>query len=147
MNSDGTDQTRLTENNVNDFDPSWAANEFLVFVSDRTGSPEIYMLPFISIMEPEVYRQADDRHIRVTTNGAIYGPAFPRAAPWSFIAFHSDRDHQIRLIYLWGGVETVLTQADGNDWDVDWSTDGTKIAFASNRDGNFEIYVGEIDGL
>ena len=27
-----------------------------------------------------------------------------------------------------------------------WSPDGTKIAFQSNRDGNFEIYVMNADG-
>ena len=27
-----------------------------------------------------------------------------------------------------------------------WSPDGTKIAFASDRDGNYEIYVMDADG-
>jgi Tol biopolymer transport system component len=35
-----------------------------------------------------------------------------------------------------------------DEWATDptWSPDGTKIAFASDRDGNFEIYVMDADG-
>jgi len=32
------------------------------------------------------------------------------------------------------------------DGDPAWSPDGTKIAFCSNRDGNFEIYTMDPDG-
>jgi Tol biopolymer transport system component len=36
-------------------------------------------------------------------------------------------------------------EATGSYW-PDWSPDGTQITFASNRDGNFEIYVMNSDG-
>jgi len=39
-----------------------------------------------------------------------------------------------------------LTNHDGNDFKPAWSPDGAKIAFYSNRDGNFEIYVMNADG-
>ena len=33
----------------------------------------------------------------------------------------------------------------GNDMGPDWSPDGTRIAFASNRDGDIEIYVMDVE--
>ena len=40
-----------------------------------------------------------------------------------------------------GTEPTNLTQSAGDDWAPVWSPDGQRIAFASNRDGNTEVYV------
>jgi Tol biopolymer transport system component len=32
------------------------------------------------------------------------------------------------------------------DWGASWSPDGARIAFASDRDGNWEIYLMNADG-
>ena len=39
-----------------------------------------------------------------------------------------------------------LTNSAGNDWHPSWSPDGGHIAFMSDRDGDFEIYVMGSDG-
>jgi TolB protein len=41
---------------------------------------------------------------------------------------------------------TIAGDSDNKDYRSEWSPDGTKIAFASYRDGNFEIYVMNADG-
>ncbi|HKE55350.1 MAG TPA: chitobiase/beta-hexosaminidase C-terminal domain-containing protein, partial [Pyrinomonadaceae bacterium] len=41
---------------------------------------------------------------------------------------------------------TFLTNNPADDINPAWSPDGTKIAFASNRDGNYEIYLMNADG-
>ncbi|MBB17600.1 hypothetical protein CMK22_20225 [Candidatus Poribacteria bacterium] len=39
-----------------------------------------------------------------------------------------------------------LTKNEVVDWQPNWSPDGTKIAFSSKRDGNWEIYVMDANG-
>ena len=45
-----------------------------------------------------------------------------------------------------GSGQTQLTDNDAFDAYPAWSPDGTKIAFDSERDGNWEIYVMNADG-
>ena len=45
-----------------------------------------------------------------------------------------------------GTGQTRLTNNAGDDRSPTWSPDGQKIAFASDRDGNVEIYVMNADG-
>ena len=45
-----------------------------------------------------------------------------------------------------GSGQTRLTNQSQNDLLADWSPDGTKITFSSERDGNQEIYIMESDG-
>jgi TolB protein len=45
-----------------------------------------------------------------------------------------------------GSGQTNLTNNPAEEWWPAWSPDGTRIAFTSNRDGNFDIYVMNADG-
>ena len=45
-----------------------------------------------------------------------------------------------------GGIPTPLTPHKSYDYKPVWSPDGKHIAFASDRDGNFEIYLINPDG-
>jgi TolB protein len=44
------------------------------------------------------------------------------------------------------GVPLALTAEEWDSFEPDWSPDGSRIAFASNRDGNENIYVMDSDG-
>jgi len=43
-------------------------------------------------------------------------------------------------------VATNLTHDAGDDWYPVWSPEGQRIAFLSERDGNWDIYVMDADG-
>jgi len=45
-----------------------------------------------------------------------------------------------------GGGQTNLTNNPASDLDPAWSPDGSKIALASDRSGDFDIYVMNADG-
>jgi Tol biopolymer transport system component len=62
------------------------------------------------------------------------------------IAFHSnsDGDNEIYLI-----TKTDIKKLTDNSWDDEypvWSPDGNKIAFTSNREGNYNIFLMKADG-
>lgn len=61
------------------------------------------------------------------------------------IAFQ--RGDEIFVMNADGSGQTRLTHAPGNDPDpINWSPDGSRIAFVSTRDGHSEIYVINVDG-
>ena len=69
----------------------------------------------------------------------------------SRLAFASDAaagGSSIDMLSATGGSVTRLTNAPSSVYDYNpaWSPDGSKIAFQSNRDGNYEIYVMNVDG-
>jgi hypothetical protein len=54
---------------------------------------------------------------------------------------------EVYLINADGSSRTALTSNSASDVQPVWSPDGTKITFASNRDGyDFEIYTMDADG-
>ena len=145
MNADGSGVTRLTDNSAEDWFADWSPDgQRIAFYSTRDGNREIYAM------------NADGSgQTRLTDNDAEdYFPAW--SPDGRRIAFHSyrddpdpDDDDYISNIYVMnadGSVQTRLTDNDAQDWEPSWSPDGRRIAFASNRDGNWEIYAMNADG-
>ena len=143
MNPDGSDQTRLTNNTVDDYNPVWSPDGTkILFASERDGNGEIYAM------------DADgSNQTRLTTNDA-----WDYDAIWSpdgtKIAFETERHAQscppnpetwrCNEIYVMdadGSNQIRLTNNSAGDYDPHWSPDGTQLVFESERDGNFEIYV------
>ena len=151
MDADGSHPRRLTENDNFDQSPSWSPDgKRIAFMSDRDGDFAHFD---IFVMDADGGNQQN-----ITNN-----PFDDRDPSWSpdgeRIAFSSQRDGHFRSrfgitseIYVMaadGGNQHRLTENLKNDWDPSWSPDGERIAFASDRKGdfvNFEIYVMDADG-
>jgi hypothetical protein len=72
----------------------------------------------------------------------------PRMSPGGSSLVYALRDgeqYQLHVMGLDGSGDRALT-TEGSNGRAEWSPDGTRIVFASDRDGNFEIYTMGGDG-
>ena len=87
----------------------------------------------------------------MVTMGFVLMSVNPAQSIDSFIAFSSDRDspgNQDIFVMMADGSQPRNLTNNPTSWDSvpDWSPDGNKIAFSSERDGNSEIYVMDANG-
>ena len=136
MGTDGSNPTRLTDNNADDGSPAWSPDGTkIAFDTDRNdGSNEIYVMA------------ADGSSpTRLTNGGYNFQPAWsPDGTKIAFVSYRDD-DYEIYVMDADGSSPTRLTNSGGYDGQPAWSPDGTKIAFYTDRDGG-RLYVMDTDG-
>jgi len=144
MNSDGSEQTCLTNNLAEDTAPVWSPDgEKIAFRSNRDGNNEIY------IMNADGSNQIRVTH---TTADNYFYNAFTWSSDGKKVAFALDMfttisiSSTIYVINTDGTGLTQLTDAQGRNHSPSWSPDGNLISFVSEDDGNFEVYVMNADG-
>ena len=59
---------------------------------------------------------------------------------------NNDADAEIYVLTLSDKSVTQITSNTHNDKDPDWSSDGAKIVFASDRDGDWDVFIANADG-
>jgi TolB protein len=134
---DGSNTWRLTDNPASDMRPDWSPyGQQISFMSDRGGGEwEIWVMA------------ADGRYPRRLGPGvfAAWSPGGSKLV--YYVERTSNHWQDIYLMDLEGNVLKQLTDMPrAVNEDPDWSPDGTRVVFQSNRDGNFEIYVMDSDG-
>jgi YD repeat-containing protein len=129
MNADGSAQRRIASG----LSPAWSPDGALIAYADDQGS--------ISVMGPD---GSASRRVPGTDQGE-YPSWSPDGATLAFSTPIGGKD--IYRVRLDGSGRTRLTDAPGEDWQVDWSPDGRRIAFSSQRDSTLgDIYVMGADG-
>jgi Tol biopolymer transport system component len=145
MNADGSNQVNVTNHPALDGDPRWSPDGTrLLFTSERDGNFEIYVM---NVDGSGVTRLTDDGALDAEPTWSHDG---------TMIAFRSDRDgrcdvpgtcnHDLYTMNADGSNVVRVTTSAATDLAPAWSPDGTRIAFASDRDGQSDIYVMNVDG-
>jgi Tol biopolymer transport system component len=112
----------------------------IVFASNRTGSMSLWRIPFTG-GQPRLLggtgNNAGDPAISLRESRLAYVESIVRAAIWRVkLSGVAQERAPTRLI--------ASTRIDANQ---DYSPDGKKIVFASNRTGKFQIWVCDSEGL
>jgi Tol biopolymer transport system component len=144
MNSDGANQTKITDNitgafntSIDDISISWSPDGTkIAFDSRDRGKFDVYTA------------DSDGKNVSIFTTDPSHD-CYPAWSPdGSQIAFATNRDDSFE-IYVKnsdGSGKQRITRNTAADLFPSWSPDGIKIAFTSNRDSNDEIYVMNSDG-
>jgi|LGVE01.1.fsa_nt_gb Tol biopolymer transport system component len=139
MNSDGSNKTQLTFNETNDRAATWSHDgQTIAFVSSRTGNQEIFIMN---------HDGSNQRQLTFNSTKDFW-PAFtPDDEYITYTTFYETQD-----TYL-----VKVSEEDDSDMPIpillrkdtsrcEYSPDGTKIAFSSKVNLNWDIYVMNNDG-
>jgi Tol biopolymer transport system component len=127
--------TQITSDLGNDIRPSWSPDATkLVYQSDREGFWQIYEYNLLTGVETKVSDGAGDDHDPLYSNDGTQ------------ILFRSYRDGENSVVYKMDadGQNVVrISDVNGNALNHIWSEDDSLIAYQSDLDGDYDIYVYE----
>ncbi len=140
---------RLTDHSARDDDPQWLNDSTLLFLSDRSGNSEIYLLKSADAEEPSLYKSLkrslrklshtpqDEIGIRLSPNGKKLAVLQAR---YRLTVYDIDSMGQLSNPVL-------LYEGWAEPQDLAWSPDSRYLAYAQpDLDFNYEVYIQAVDG-
>jgi TolB protein len=138
MNADGTELLRLTHSRGDDSAPSFSPDgQRLAFLSSRRGVARVHVM------------DADGSKPRALDSEEVIGETelawSPDGLSLAYIAVRSDAA-ALRIVRVADGVTLAEDRGSFRDETPCFSPDGRFVVFASNRDGDVELYAMPSDG-
>jgi Tol biopolymer transport system component len=131
INIDGSNDHSLIEHPANDVTPHWMPDgKHLLFVSDRSGSKAVWMVPISQGQQAGEPRMVRDSLTGRLLGTADDGTAFYSARSPSFNIYVADVDFDNATI---GTPKIVSLRYDGKNRLPRWSADGSKLAYSSDH--------------
>ena len=145
MDADGSNQTRLTQNELNDGAPDFSPDgSKIAFNRGQTVYSAKDIRRNIFLMNPD---GSDETNITENSGADDFHPSWsPDGSKIVFYSSRDDGDDEIFVMDADGSNQTRLTDSPLTDRNPDWSPRGDKIVFVSFRDFGFEVYVMDPDG-
>ena len=142
MNPDGSSQTRLTERPINARDPHWSPDSKRIsFDSNHEWHYQIFVMNADGTGVMQLTKnQPNPKEPWRDSSESGWSPDATRIA-FRKVVDDLGTNMKIFVMNADGSNPARLTNGKSLDTNPAWSPDGRKIAFQSNRDGNFEIYV------
>lgn len=146
MNSDGSEQIRLTHNSGDNTDPDWSPNgEKIIYISQGNAGGRAGRDIFI-------INANGGEEINLTKSFPEIGFDEPKWSPdgtkIAYVGCHSYayESCEIFIMNSDGSEKKQITNNEFDDRYFEWSPDGKQIAFWSFRNKQGDIYVINIDG-
>ena len=138
MGPDGSHQHPLTNNDRQDFDPTWSADGSKLAYSSSGADADVWVINADG---------TDEHDVSNDPSGPDIQPAWsPDGSQIAFVKQNFDGTSALWVMDAGGSNQKPLTEDTTINVHPNWSPDGTEIAFASDRDGNFELYTIAPDG-
>jgi serine/threonine protein kinase/Tol biopolymer transport system component len=110
----------------------------IAFVSDRTGIPQVYLMKADGTIINQITNEADGA---CQPDWSPDGMLLVYVSPCRQKSPDIDRSSSLFIINADGSEKQALPATIGGDFEPAWSPDGKRIAFTSQRDYNYDIYM------
>lgn len=143
---DGSERRQVTSNEVRDLEPTWSPDGTrIAFARGGHASEDVWVTYQDGTGQARLTNNSgEDRPGSFTPDGERI--AFHSARPNPNQEAEADNDREVMIMGDDGANQKFLTANNVLDTFAHVSPDGRKIAFTSQRDGNFNVYTMSIDG-